>query len=252
LRRSLRPVAQSAPTHTLQISSIAPLVISALLTSPLGHCALDNGTILPLISRQEFLRQRRYVLILTLAHDNQVEPVPAPTSYPFSTPISPPHLEQGALVNSSRSLPATNGGSLAWLRRSANRPCIRTRATMAILPSQGTSRVPQLWSPLLPRSSHHQHQVSPNGYLVRIYRSSPLFLDLSMCSSTLPLAGAQPQSPPTRPSPTQTSPAARMLSMVKLIMYRHVRMGVFRFPFVHLTHITSRSLIALRFVPMTL
>jgi hypothetical protein len=34
-----------------------------------------------------------------------------------------------------------------------------------------------------------------------------------------------------------------MLSMVKLIMHRHVRIACFRFPFVHVAHITSHLLI---------
>jgi len=51
---------------------------------------------------------------------------------------------------------------------------------------------------------------------------------------------------PRRPSPTQAPSAARMLSLVKLTMHRHVRIA---FPFVHLVHITSRLLIAL--FPMT-
>jgi len=39
--------------------------------------------------------------------------------------------------------------------------------------------------------------IFPKGYLVRIYRSSPLFLNVSMCSSTVHLAGTRPHSPPT-------------------------------------------------------
>jgi len=137
------------------------------------------------------------------------------------------------------------------VRRSANRPCIRTRATMAILPPQRTSRVPQ------PRSRYYPHQattspVYPKGYLVRIYCPSPLFLKVSMCSSTVHVADTRPHSPPTSPSPIPTSSASPMLSMAKLIMHWHVRIGVFRFPFVHLTHITSRFLIAFRLVPVTL
>ena len=80
---------------------------------------------------------------------------------------------------------------------------------------------------------------------------APLFLDLSMCSSTVHLADTRPQRPPTSSSPTQTSSAAPMLSMAKLTVHRRVRISFFRFPFVHLTHITSRLLIAFRLVPKT-
>jgi len=37
--------------------------------------------------------------------------------------------------------------------------------------------------------------------------------------------------------------------MAKLIIHRHIRIGFFRFPFVHLTHITSLFLIAFQPVP---
>jgi len=55
---------------------------------------------------------------------------------------------------------------------------------------------------------------------------------------------------PTGPPPAQASSVASVLSIAKLIMNRHVRIAFFRFAFVHLTHITSRLLIAL--FPMTL
>jgi len=40
--------------------------------------------------------------------------------------------------------------------------------------------------------------------------------------------------PSTSPSPTQPPSAAPMLSMAKLIMHRHVRIALFRFPLANL------------------
>jgi len=103
---------------------------------------------------------------------------------------------------------------------SANRPCVRTRATMCILPSQRT-----LWvrSPASVTVTTHikppAAQVPPKGYLVRIDCSSPLFLNVSMCSSTVHLADTRPHSPPTSPSPTQAPSAAPTPPMVKLIVH---------------------------------
>jgi len=62
-----------------------------------------------------------------------------------------------------------------------------------------------------------------------------------MCSLTVHLADTRPQIPLTCPSPTRTPSAGPMLSMAP-IMHRHVRVGFFRFPFIHLTHITLRFL----------
>jgi len=67
-----------------------------------------------------------------------------------------------------------------------------------------------------------------------------LSLSLILDPLALPLS-------PGRPSPTQAPSAARMLSLAKLTMHRHVHIA---FPFVHLVHITSRFLIA--HFPMTL
>jgi len=74
------------------------------------------------------------------------------------------------------------------------------------------------------------------GYLVCIYHSSPLFLNLSMCSSTVHLADTRPQS--------TTHAIYGEADHAPTCMYRF-----FRFPFVHLTHITLLFLIAFRFVP---
>jgi len=96
--------------------------------------ALDDKTILPLFSRRESPQQWPYLLIITLSHDDQVEPAPgpcflglSPTSYTFSAPVVSPSSSPCSssyslktiqaiarrLANRSRKSPATNGGSSA-------------------------------------------------------------------------------------------------------------------------------------------
>jgi len=110
-------------------------------------------------------------------------------------------------------------------------------------------RVPELQSLLLPSPVSTSARCFQNGYLVRIYRTWSLFLIVSLYprpSISLILDPLALPPLPRRPSPTQAPSAARMLSLAKLTMHRHVRIA---FPFVHLVHITSRLLIAL--FPMT-
>ena len=108
-------------------------------------------------------------------------------------------------VSSSRKSPATNGGKLAQVRRSANGPWVRNRATMVILLSRRMPQVPQLRS--LPSPVTASARCFQKGYLVRIYRAWSLFFILSMCPSTVHLDDTRPHSPPTLPyeSITHTS-----------------------------------------------
>jgi len=64
---------------------------------------------------------------------------------------------------------------------------------MEIPLSRGTSRVPQLRSPLLP-SPVTGARCFQKGYLVRTYRAWTLFLILSICSSTAHPADTRPHS----------------------------------------------------------
>ena len=93
--------------------------------------------------------------------------------------------------------------------------------------------------------SHHQRTVlSKRLFGAHLWS---LFLILSMFSSTVHLADTRPHSRTTLvyESSTHTGTiTALMLSMAKLIMHRHVRIALFRFPFVNLAHLTSRFLIA--------
>ena len=80
------------------------------------------------------------------------------------------------------------------------------------------------------------HSSYYKGYLVHIYHLAP-------SSSTYPCA------PRLSISLILDLRASPILSLAKLIMHRHVCIGFFHFPFVHLTHITSLFLIAFRLVP---
>jgi len=121
---------------------------------------------------------------------------------------------------------------------------------MDICPSRGTSLVPlvpQLRSPLPPSAIITSARCFQKGYLACIHPAWSLFVILSMCPSTVHFADTRPHSlppSPTRPSPTQASSAVPVLSIVELIMHRHVRVAFFRFPFVNLSHITSHLLVA--------
>jgi len=70
-------------------------------------------------------------------------------------------------------------------------------ATMAILLSRGTPRVPELRSLFLPSPVSTGARCFQNGYLVRIYRAWSPFFILSMCLSTVHLANTGPHSPST-------------------------------------------------------
>jgi hypothetical protein len=78
-----------------------------------------------------------------------------------------------------------------------NGPCVCNRATMAIHPSRGMSRVPPLRSLLPPRPAATHARCFQKGYLVRIHRTYFLFLILSMRPSTVHLADTRPHSPST-------------------------------------------------------
>jgi len=130
-------------------------------------------------------------------------PSSAPADSPSSSLRSPSYSSKTirtiarCSVSSSRNSPATNGGKSAWVRRSANGPCVRNRASMDILLSRGTPRVPQLRSPVLPSPVTTSVQCFQTGYLVCIYRAWSLFLVSSMCSSTVRLADTRSHSPTT-------------------------------------------------------
>jgi len=125
------------------------------------------------------------------------------------------------------------------VRRGASGPRVQTRATMAILPSQRTSRVPQFRSPLLPSlvttsAWCFQKVIWCASITLGPYSSSYLCSPRPSISLTLHPIAVPPS--PTSPSPTQAPSIALMLSMAKLIVHRHVLIAFLRFPFVNLAH----------------
>jgi len=67
-------------SSSLTSSTAASLPVASVSASPNGplrRCALDDKAALPITSRHESPRERRYAFTLALARDDQVEPLPA-------------------------------------------------------------------------------------------------------------------------------------------------------------------------------
>jgi len=149
----------------------------------------------------------------TLAHDVQVEPLPAPDILGDLSPflragglalITTSHLvllvednsndstvlgeQQSQLTSYQRRKGGARGKEREW-------PMGSQSSYLAILLSRVMPRVPQLRSLHSPVTTSAQY--FQKGYSVHIYRAWSIFLILSMCPSTVHLADTRPQSPST-------------------------------------------------------
>jgi hypothetical protein len=191
------------------------------------------------------------LLIITLAHGDQVEPLPAP-NVPSDCLGLVPFLCAGGLAliftallvllvedhsNDSKLLGEQQSQLTIFQRRFVGLSekerewSIRSQSSYyGYSPVRGASRAPQLRPPLPPRPAATSAPCLQkviwcvSTALVPYSSSYPCVLRPSILLILDLLA--QPPSP-TSPSPTQVSSAAPMLSMAKLIMHRHVRIACF-------------------------
>ena len=105
--------------------------------------------------------------------------------------------------------------------------------------------LPSFQSPLLPgQATDASERLLFGAYLSHLVPIPHLiYVPRPYISLILDLIAVTPS--PKSQSPTRASSAAHVLSIVKLIVSRHVHIAFFRFPFVNLAHIPSRLLIAL-------
>jgi len=183
---------------------------------------------------------------LTLAHDDQVEPlrspdVPAtfwdPVSFFCAGDLAPIFTALLVLLVEDESNDNTVLGEQQSQLTSYQRWFVGLSEKEREWPMHSQSSyydqshaswVPQLRSPSLPSPVTTSAQYFQDGYLVRIYRAWSLTLILSMCSST---ADTRPHIPSTLTYKSITPSATSMLFMAKLLTHRHVSIAFFRFPF---------------------
>ena len=120
------PLTSSTTPHSSLIASVS--------ANPTTHPPrpLDDQTDLPLASQQGSTRRRRYLLTLAPTHDD-----PGRTSYPSSAPwyfltfYHPPSSYLPKTVRLTAKCLASSS-QRRFVERSANGPCVRTRATIAM------------------------------------------------------------------------------------------------------------------------
>src|SRR5258706_1355948 len=142
-------------------------------------------------------------------------------------------------------------------------PRVRTRATTAILPLRGTSRVPKVRPPLLLDQPPAAPDISKQATRSVVYRALPRSLTLAIRPETdaslqqFSFADTRSHSPTTlaHESITHTSPIGTpILSMPKPGMHVHrpLRLAFFRFPTCQPWLInSSRFSIAFRHIAIT-
>ena len=117
------------------------------------------------------------------------------TSYPSSAPWSCPLFYNPPSSYLSKAVRPTakylaSSSQQRFVERSGNGPCVRSRATTAMMDVTGRPL-------LLPRPPTTSAQCFQKCYLVCIYRAWSLFLILSTCCSTVHFADTRPHSPTT-------------------------------------------------------
>jgi len=205
-----------------------------------------------------------YLLTLTLAYDDQVEPIPAPDilgdlslflrasslALNFNSllvlPVEGNSNDSTVIGGQQSQLTSYQWRKVGLSEKEREWPMGSQSSYDGDSPVQRNSTGPPATVTVLPNQVTTSTQCFQKGYLVRIFALGPIphLVYVPLDRPSCWYSTSQPYHPRLRVHRPHALHRPPMLSIAKLIMRRHVRIAFFRFPFVNLAHITSSLLVA--------